>query len=196
MSKFTTIVICLVIFALCVNLVIFFLGRVKTNPTPLISENNSREKKIEHVMLKQFEVEHRPLIISATLSNSLKEYMKSNTILVFYFDKLSCDPCTNIAIADLISHKETIGKQHILVLVAEDDQRQAMLLMSQVKDHFNTLWIKPSEIKFEGIDEHLPVHFFLLDQSLNPFCLYFFMPEFSAFNNEYFNMVAKRISQK
>lgn len=191
MKNFTFIIVGFVIGVLCINIVIFFVGRRKTQP--IIYENNSREKKMEHVMQKQFELEHRPLVLTEILSDSLNKYINNNTILVFYFNDNSCDPCTDSAIADLINYKEKIGKQNILVIISVDNRREAMLLTNQVKDHFNTLWIKNNEMQFEGIAENSPIHFFLLDRTMVPFCLYFYMPEFPTLNKEYFNIVAKRI---
>jgi len=184
-------IIGIIFVTLSANITFFFILR----RNPVDSENASREKKIEAMMLKQFEVEHRSLILSSNLIDSIQKYQNNSILFIFYFNNHSCGSCVDNAIADLISYKETIGKQHILIIVSEDNEKSAKLMMNNVKDYFNTIWIKNNELKFEGIEENLPIHFFLLDQTMMPFCLYFYMPEFSALNRKYFNIVAKKILQ-
>ena len=134
-------------------------------------------------------------MLSKNISDSLQKRINDKLLLVLYFDSFSCDACISKAISDLINYKEKIGVQNVLVIVSEDEQRRAMLLMNQVRDHFNTLWVKRNDLMFEGIsDDNLPVHLFLLDRTMIPFCIYFYMPEFPLINKAYFNIVANKIT--
>ena len=69
--NYPSIIIGVVIGALCVNILFFaikffFMSHGKILPTDY--EKNSREKKIENTMLKQFKVEHRSLVLSQFIS--------------------------------------------------------------------------------------------------------------------------------
>ena len=185
MKNFT---ILLIILLLNVSIVIYFFFK-----SPSISEITSREKKIEAAIVKQFEVDQKSLILSSPLLDSIQKYMHSNVLFCMYFGSNSCGSCVDNAIADLISLKKTLGKKNILVIVSEDNEKSAKLMMNTVKDYFNTLCVKKNELKFDGINESLHINFFLLDHSMKPFCLYFYMPEFPSLNREYFNIVAKRL---
>ena len=195
MKKFSFILTGIIIGALIVNIVIFLIGR---SPAAFVAnEDDSMKTKIESVMIKQFEFEHRSLVISNAISDSLQKRINNNLLFVLFFDSYSCDVCTSKAIADLIDYKEKIGVNNILVIVSEDDQRKAMLLMNKVSDHFNTLWVKRNELMIEGIrEDNVPTHLFLLDSTMKPFCLYLYMPEFPLINKEYFNIITNRILQQ
>jgi hypothetical protein len=51
-------------------------------------------------------------------------------------------------------------------------------------------------MNFEGISENMPVHFFVIDRRLEPFCIYLYAPEFSELNKRYLNIVHQRFLKR
>jgi hypothetical protein len=157
---------------------------------------DSRIVKLQTIIQKQFATENKSLIMNDSIADLLRNYTKDKTILILRFDKYSCSSCTDNAIADLLSFKDSIGSQNIFILFSTENKKDITLLKNQIKNSFNIISVKEGDINFEGISENLPLHFFMLDSQLKPFCIYFYAPEFSKLNRKYFNTVYQRFFEK
>jgi hypothetical protein len=157
---------------------------------------NSGILKLQSIMQKQFEIENRSLIINNLLIDSFKNYTLNDTILILYIDKYSCSSCVDNAIADLLSFKDSIDSKNVLIILSTDDKKDAVLMKNKVRNLFNILPVKEGDINFEGITENLPLHFFVIDNKLIPFCIYFYAPEFPVLNKSYLNIVNQRFFKR
>jgi hypothetical protein len=174
----------------------FIYNQNKQQPTSEQIPQNSRVIKLQSIMQKQFEIENRTLVINALLTDSLKKYNRDNTVLILYLDKYSCSLCVDNAIADLLSFKDSIDSQNILIILSTENKKDAILLKNKIRNQFNILSVKEEDIKYEGISDNLPIHFFIVDNSLKSFCVYFYAPEFPGLNKSYLNTVYQRFFKK
>ncbi|MDR0385514.1 MAG: hypothetical protein LBH60_05510 [Prevotellaceae bacterium] len=159
---------------------------------------NSVTAKLQSIMQKQFETEGRHLAVNDKFTDSLMNYAKNNAVLILYIDRYSCSSCVDNAIADLLSLKDSIDSQNVLLILSieGDGKKEVALLRNKIRNQFNILAVEEGDIKLEGIPENLPVHFFVLDDRLMPFCIYFYAPEFPALNRSYLNTVYQRFLKK
>jgi hypothetical protein len=157
---------------------------------------NSIGIKLLSIIQKHFEIENRSLIINNFQADLLKNYIGNDTVLILYIDKYSCSLCIDNAIADLLSFKDRVNSQNILVIFSTENNKGVTLLKNQIKNSFNILTVKEDDIKFDGISDHLPIHFFVIDKNLKPFCVYFYASEFTELNRAYFNIIYRRFLKK
>jgi hypothetical protein len=157
---------------------------------------DSRIVKLQTIIQKQFEVENKSLTMNDTIADLLRNYTRDKNLLVLCFDKYSCSSCIDNAIADLLSFKDSIDSLNVLILFSTENKKDIILLKNKINNSFNILSVKEKDIKFEGISENLPLHFFVLDSQLKPFCIYFYAPEFPQLNRKYFNTVHRRFFEK
>jgi hypothetical protein len=157
---------------------------------------NSGANKLQSIMQKQFETANRSLNINDSLLDSFRNYTGNGTVLVLYIDQYSCSSCVDNAIADLLSFKDSIGIQNILIILSTKNKKDAALMKNKTGNQFKILPVREKDINFEGISENLPVHFYVIDNRLMPFCIYFYAPEFPQLNTQYLNIVYNRFFKK
>jgi hypothetical protein len=164
--------------------------------TSMVIQQDSKAITLQSIIQAQFEIENKSLVVNSRITDSLMKYVGDNMVLVLRFDQHSCDICKDNAIADLLSLKDNIDSQNVLIIFSTDSRKDVTILNNQIKNGFNILSIEEGDIKFEGMPENLPIHFFVLDSNLAPFCIYFYDPEFPELNKKYLDIVYRRFLKR
>jgi hypothetical protein len=183
-----------IIACLLLNIIISLLiyKRNSNNNANTQMQTDFKTIKLQSLMQAQLEVENKSLIVNNVISDSLMNYIGNDTILILYLDQYSCGICIDNAIADLLSYKDSIDPKNVLIIFSAENNRDVILLRNKIKNSFNILPIKERDMNFEGISKNMPIHFFVIDRNLEPFCIYFYAPEFSELNKKYLNIVHQR----
>jgi hypothetical protein len=168
----------------------------QNNDTKASVQTDSRFIKLQSIMQKQFETANRYFVGNNAVVDSLKNYIENNIVLMLHLDKYSCISCIDNAIADLLSFKDSIDSQNVLIIFSTESVRDAILLKNKIQNKFKILCIRDGDINLEGISENLPIYFCLIDNQLKPFNIYFYATEFAGLNKKYLSIVYQRFFKK